>query len=498
MALAVVVVALLVAFLTPLAVYLAGRSARTTPPPRRNLPPGSLGLPLVGQSLSLLRAMRRNTAERWLQDRIDRYGPVSKLSLFGAPTVLLAGPAANKAVFLSEALAPKQPRSLAAIIGRRNMLELVGDDHRRVRGALAQFLRPEMLRRYVGRIDGEVRRHLAGRWAGRRTVAVLPLMKLLTLDVIATLLFGLARGAVRERLAAAFADMLEGLWAVPLDLPFTAFRRSLRASARARRLLAATVREKKANLEQGESSPSDDLISYLVSLRDGDGGGGRPLLTEEEIIDNSIVCLTAGHDTSAILLTFMVRHLADDPATLAAMVQEHEEIARSKRDGEALTWEDVARMKLTWRVAQETLRMVPPVFGSFRRALEDVELDGGYVIPKGWQVFWAPCVTHMDPAIYHDPDKFDPSRFDAQAAASAPPPYSFVAFGGGPRICPGMELARVETLVTMHYLVRHFRWRLCCGGEENTFVRDPLPSPANGLPVELDHIAPLRCYEFNS
>jgi cytochrome P450 len=155
-------------------------------------------------------------------------------------------------------------------------------------------------------------------------------------------------------------------------------------------------------------------------------------------------------------------------------------------------------MKLTWRVAQETLRMVPPVFGSFRRALEDVELDGGYVIPKGWQVFWAPCVTHMDPAIYHDPDKFDPSRFDAQAAASAPPPYSFVAFGGGPRICPGMELARVETLVTMHYLVRHFRWRLCCGGEENTFVRDPLPSPANGLPVELDHIAPLRCDEFNS
>uniref|UniRef100_A0A0D3GRP4 Cytochrome P450 n=1 Tax=Oryza barthii TaxID=65489 RepID=A0A0D3GRP4_9ORYZ len=440
MALAVVVVALLVAFLTPLAVYLAGRSARTTPPPRRNLPPGSLGLPLVGQSLSLLRAMRRHRRA----DRIDRYGPVSKLSLFGAPTVLLAGPAANKAVFLSEALAPKQPRSLAAIIGRRNMLELVGDDHRRVRGALAQFLRPEMLRR-----------------SG----------------------------------AAAFADMLEGLWAVPLDLPFTAFRRSLRASARARRLLAATVREKKANLEQGESSPSDDLISYLVSLRDGDGGGGRPLLTEEEIIDNSIVCLTAGHDTSAILLTFMVRHLADDPATLAAM---HEEIARSKRDGEALTWEDVARMKLTWRVAQETLRMVPPVFGSFRRALEDVELDGGYVIPKGWQVFWAPCVTHMDPAIYHDPDKFDPSRFDAQAAASAPPPYSFVAFGGGPRICPGMELARVETLVTMHYLVRHFRWRLCCGGEENTFVRDPLPSPANGLPVELDHIAPLRCYEFNS
>jgi cytochrome P450 len=64
---------------------------------------------------------------------------------------------------------------------------------------------------------------------------------------------------------------------------------------------------------------------------------------------------------------------------------EHEEIAKNKADGEALTWEDLTKMKFTWRVAQETLRMVPPVFGNFRRALEDIEFDG-YFIPKGWQV----------------------------------------------------------------------------------------------------------------
>ena len=64
---------------------------------------------------------------------------------------------------------------------------------------------------------------------------------------------------------------------------------------------------------------------------------------------------------------------------------EHEEIAKSKGDGEALTWEDLTRMKFTWRVAQEILQTVPPIFGNFRRALEDVEFDG-YLIPKGWQV----------------------------------------------------------------------------------------------------------------
>lgn len=149
-------------------------------------------------------------------------------------------------------------------------------------------------------------------------VQVLPLMKLLTFDIIASLLFGLERGAVRENLATAFAHVLDGMWSVPVNLPFTAFRKSLRASARARRVLEATVREKKANLEQGRSSPTDDLISYLVSLRDD---SGKQLLTEEEIVDNAMVVLVAGHDTSSVLMTFMVRHLAGDPATLAAMVQ---------------------------------------------------------------------------------------------------------------------------------------------------------------------------------
>ncbi|CAN6205551.1 unnamed protein product [Urochloa humidicola] len=475
-----IVVALLAAFLTPLVVYWL--TTRTKNPLPANLPPGTLGLPVIGQSLGLLRAMRSNAGERWLRGRVARYGPVSKLSLFGAPTVFVTGAAANKLVFGSDAVAPRQPRCLPLILGRRNILELAGDDWRRVRGAMMQFLRPDTLRRYVGAIDAEVTRHLDAEWsaaAHRKTVAVLPLMKMLAFDIIATLLFGLERGAVRERLAADFADMLEGMWSVPLDLPFTAFRRSLRASARARRVLEATLREKKARLERGESSPADDLVSCLASLR-ADDGSGKQLLTDEEIVDNAMVVLVAGHDTSSVLMTFMIRHLAGDPDTLAAMVQEHEEIARNKAGGEALTWEDLQSMRFTWRVALETLRMIPPIFGSFRRALEDIEFDG-YVIPKGWQVFWASSVTHMDPGAFKNPEKFDPARFETPA-----PPYSFVAFGGGQRLCAGIEFARVETLVTMHHLVRRFRWKLCC--KENTFVRDPMPSPLLGLPIELEHI----------
>jgi len=467
----------LVAVAFPALFLLVARARK--PCPRGKLPPGSLGLPVIGQSLGLLRAMRTNTDVQWIQGRVARYGPVSKLSLFGTPTVLLTGPAANKFLFFSPALAAQQPRSVQRIVGERQILELMGADHKRVRGALLEFLKPDMLRLYVGKIDGEVRRHIDEHWAGRATVTALPLMKMLTFDIISLLLFGLERGPVRDALARDFEHVMDGIWALPVDLPFTAFRRSLRASASARRVITGIARETKAKLGRGEAARSSDLIACLLSLTDE---RGAPLLSEEEIVDNAVAALLAGHDTSSILLTFLIRQLADDPDTLAAMVQEHDAIAKSKGDGEALTWEDLAGMKFTWRAAQEMLRLVPPIFGTFRRATKDIEFNG-YVIPKGWQVMWAAAATHMDGSLFPEPAKFNPSRFENPSA----PPCSFVAFGAGPKICVGMEFARVETLVAIHYLVRRFRWKLCC--KENTFVRNIQPTPLHGLPIQLEQKA---------
>ncbi|KAM0853346.1 hypothetical protein ACQ4PT_051138 [Festuca glaucescens] len=466
------VVALLVTAFA-IAIHLLIRAKKSCP---ANLPPGSLGLPVIGQTLGILRAMHVNSVDQWFGDRIGRYGLVSKFSLFGKPTVLLAGPAANKFMFFSSLLPPYLPLFSRRIMGEKNILSLYGDDHRRIRGALMEFLKPDMLKLYVNRIDAEVRHHLEENWAGRTIVTVLPLMKRLTFDIISALVFGLEASAVRDALAHDVGCMLAGMTAIPVNLPFTTFGRSLKASQRARRLLEVIIREKKA--EQGDS-PNKNLIGHLLSMRDEHG---EQLLTHEEIIDNSLIPMIAGHDTASTLMTFMIRHLANDPATLAAMVQEHEEIARNKADGEALTWVDLSNMKFTWRVALETLRIVPVVVASYKIALDDIEF-GGYSIPKGWQVFWTSSATHMDPSIFPEPAKFDPSRFEN--LSSTTPPCSFIGFGAGPRICPGMEFAKVQILVTMHYLVRHFTWKLSC--KENTFTRNPIPSPLHGLPIQLQH-----------
>ncbi|KAG6794011.1 hypothetical protein POTOM_003244 [Populus tomentosa] len=253
-------------------------------------------------------------------------------------------------------------------------------------------------------------------WKGKQEITVLPLMKKLSFDVICSLLFGIEQGGTRrDKLVTWFQQMIGGIWSVPINLPFTRFNRGLRASARVRNFLKDLIAENRMELKKG-ADPHQDLITCLLSTR---------------------------HDTSAILITFMIRLLAIEPSIYAAVLQEQEGIAKSKPRGELLTWEDLAKMKYTWKVALETLRMFPPIFGGFRKAVRDIEYNG-YIIPKGWQIFWTMNMTHMDDSIFTEPSKFDPTRFDNQASI---PPYSFIAFGGGPRMCPGYEFAKIEALM---------------------------------------------------
>ncbi|KAI4388356.1 hypothetical protein MLD38_000690 [Melastoma candidum] len=419
------------------------------------IPPGSLGLPVIGQSIALLRALKANKVEEWVRERARRYGPVSKMSLFGKPMVFIHGPAANKFVFTGErVLSNKQVQSMRRILGEHNILELRGADHKRVRESLMTFLRPESLKHCIGKMEEEVRRHIELEWDGHKKVTVLPLMKKLSFNIICDLLFGLERGAPRDDHLESFQTMIEGIYSIPVNLPFTRYNRSLRGSARAGEMLKRLVHNKRRELEKDPSAPKRDLITCLLSKRDD---SGEQLLTDEEIIHNARAVMAAGHDSSSVLITFMIRQLSNSPDIYERVLKEQDEIAKSKGSGQLLTWEDLSRMK-------------------YMLALEDIEYDG-YIIPKGWQVFWAANMTHMNESIFPEPSKFDPSRFEAQASI---PPCSFIPFGGGPRICPGMEFTRIETLVTVHYLMTRFTWKLL---SENSFIRDPMPVPSQGLVI---------------
>ncbi|KAG6415669.1 hypothetical protein SASPL_123083 [Salvia splendens] len=444
---------------------------------KRRLPAGSVGIPIIGQTLEVLKAMRADTAEEWFQERARKYGPVSKMSLFGKPTILVTGQAYNKFIFSSDeqTLSSKQPASVTRLVGERNLFEMSGEDHRRMRGAFLSFLKPEALKQYVGMMDNEIRLHLAQHWHHDHVISVMPLMKTLTFNMICTLLFGMERGERRQTLVRLFEQLIEGALVLPINLPFTRFNRSIRARSKIGAIIMELIREKREKVERGEKG--HDLITSMLSMCDD---AGSPLLSDQEIEENCAVAMIAGHETTSALLTYLVKLVAEHPSVYQLLRKEHEEIVRGKKGAsDPLTWEDIGKMKYTWRIGMEVLRMSPPILFLFRTVLRDTEI-GGYVIPKGWQVLWTTCMTQLDGAIYPDPHKFNPSRFEDQAAM---PPHTFVAFGGGARLCPGNEFARMETLAMLHYLITRFTWTLCL--KENTVRRDPMPIFKQGLPIHI-------------
>ncbi|GLJ24763.1 hypothetical protein SUGI_0473320 [Cryptomeria japonica] len=145
----------------------------------------------------------------------------------------------------------------------------------------------------------------------------------------------------------------------------------------------------------------------------------------------------AGHDTSVVTVTMFLRYMALNPDCYKKVLQEQMEIKREEAsEVGVLQWDDLQKMKYTWRAAQETLRLCPPAVGTWRKAIADISY-AGFSIPKGWKLYWTTSSMHKNPEYFENPEKFDPSRFEG----SGPAPYTFVPFGGGPRMCPGNEFA---------------------------------------------------------
>ncbi|KAM7477446.1 hypothetical protein LguiA_025659 [Lonicera macranthoides] len=212
----------------------------------------------------------------------------------------------------------------------------------------------------------------------------------------------------------------------------------------------------------------------MLTTSDEDG----KFMNELDIANKILGLLIGGHVIASSACTFILKYLAELPDVYDRVYNEQMELAKKKAPGELLNWDDIQKMKYSWNVACEILRLAPPFQGTFREALTDF-MYTGFTIPKGWKIYWSINSTHKNPEFFPDPLKFDPSRFDGRG----PAPYTFVPFGGGPRMCPGKEYARLEILVFMHHLVKRFKWEKVI--PEEKIIVNPMPIPEKGLPVRL-------------
>ncbi|GJT40559.1 zinc finger, CCHC-type containing protein [Tanacetum coccineum] len=131
-----------------------------------------MGPPVIGQTPDFLKALKADKIEVWYQERIAKYGLISKVGLFGSPTIVFHGPSANKFIYTCDEnmLTTTKPPSTSRILGKKNILELSGHDHRQVRAALVSFLKLDVLKQYVAKLDEEIQHHLQMKWHGKSDV----------------------------------------------------------------------------------------------------------------------------------------------------------------------------------------------------------------------------------------------------------------------------------------------------------------------------------------
>ncbi|MCA9314181.1 MAG: cytochrome P450 [Planctomycetes bacterium] len=249
--------------------------------------------------------------------------------------------------------------------------------------------------------------------------------------------------ALREAFACLGAR-LSGSPPLPLWVPTPGNRRLRRARTTLRDLMRDILATRRESGSEG-----DDLLGRLLAARDEDGQA----FGDNELIDEMITLLIAGHDTSAAALSWTLRLLAEHPEVLARVHAEIDDVV-----GERLpTVENVPSLRLTRQVFDETLRLYPPAWGQPRKAIAEDVVDG-FRLPRGMLVTTSQWLVHRHPTWWPDPERFDPGRFDAEPSANRPR-FAWFPFGGGARVCIGRQLALLEAPLILATILQSYTVR---------------------------------------
>ncbi|XP_052197100.1 dammarenediol 12-hydroxylase-like [Diospyros lotus] len=439
------------------------------------LPPGRTGWPIIGESLDYFLKLRDCVPEQFVSERRDRFSTkIFRTSLLGESMAVFCGAEGNKFLFSSENKLVHLwwPSSINKIFPKSRE-EFMKEDSTKVRRILQPFLKADALQRCIGTMDLAMKQHLKMDW-DRDEVKVSSAVTKYTFMLACRLFLSIEDPIKIEKLGKPFGDITAGTVSMAINLPGTAFNRAIKASKLMRKELEDMIKQRKMDLLEKTTLATQDLLSYMLLGNDEND----QFLTEADIASNIVGLLHAGTHTLNVALTFIMMYLAELPDVYDQVLREQMGIAKSKEPSEMLNWEDIRKMKYSWNVASEVLRLRPPSFGTFREAITDFTY-AGYLIPKGWKLHLIAQSTHKNPEYFPNPEKFDPARFEG----NGPPPFTFVPFGGGPRMCPGNEYARLLILVFMHNVVTKFRWEKVIPNER--VVIDPLPRPTRGLPIRL-------------
>jgi len=298
-------------------------------------------------------------------------------------------------------------------------------------------------------------------------------MMRLTLRIIGKALFGVDFAPKADRISKSITTMLEFLKQLSFFAPSNTITSSHnRLFQEGMRTIDKIVYGIIEDRRKGEKR--HDLLGLLLEQN-----GARSSLSDRQVRDEIVTLFIAGHETTAIMLSWTWYLLANHPEVEQRLHRELDAVLGGRSAG----FHDLAKLPYTKMVIQESMRIYPPVLLLYRKALADQEV-GGFFIPANTTVAVSPYTAHRHPGFWEEPERFDPERFTSERHSKRPQ-YAYFPFGGGPHLCMGNVLAMMEGTLILATIAQRYSLRLAPGQrvEPDPFITLRL---RHGLRIKLE------------
>jgi cytochrome P450 len=289
-------------------------------------------------------------------------------------------------------------------------------------------------------------------WQANETRDIHRDMMRLTLEIVVKTLFNAdvsrdadSVGQILSQIVKPFSSQATLKWILDNRLPTRGHRRFNRVTAEMDKIVYRIITERR-----GSGYDQGDLLSMLLQAHDEDGSQ----MTDKQLRDEVMTLFLAGHETTALALSWAWYLLATNPECERRFHDELDNVL----GGELPTVSNLVSLKYTEKIAKEAMRLYPPAYGIGRQPINDCEI-GGYSIPAGSQVLMFPWATHRDPRFFPNPDRFQPDRWNNEFVSQLPR-YAYFPFGGGPRACIGNYFAMMEIVLLLATIGQRYYFSL--------------------------------------
>ena len=422
-------------------------SAKQHQPPQQ--PPGPSG----GLILGVMPEFNRDSLA--FITRCRSYGDVVRARFFYVTAYFLYNPNDIESVLSTNARNFLKSMTLRSNFFQRlvgnGLVTSEGEFWRRQRRLAQPAFHRQRISGY-GDVMVEYASRTASSWSEGETRDIHRDMMRLTLEIVVKTLFNADVsqdadnvGRILAQIVKPFSSQATLKWILDNRLPTPGHIKFNRITSEMDQIVYRIIAERRATgYDQG------DLLSMLLQAHDDDG----TQMTDKQLRDEVMTLFLAGHETTALALSWCWYLLAKHPACEQRFHEELDDVLSGELPGVG----DLPKLKYTEAIAKEAMRLYPPAYGIGRQPIEDCEI-GGYRIPAGSQVLMFPWATHRDPRFFSEPDAFQPERWTEEFISQLPK-YGYFPFGGGPRACIGNYFAMMEIVLLMATIGQRFRFSL--------------------------------------